>query len=68
MKIGDRIPEDNLAWPHSVRRTSPMGEAFVGTCWECGEENIRDIFDSVCEITKAKDVEKLMLGIEGKDL
>ena len=25
---------------HSLRRTSPKGQAFIGTCTKCGVENI----------------------------
>ena len=31
---------DKTSTKHSMRRTSPKGERFVGTCVLCGQENL----------------------------
>lgn len=52
---------------HSLRRTSPKGGPFIGTCIKCGVENIPldRMFTPCANPADLSLAETLMLSIEG---
>jgi hypothetical protein len=49
---------------HSLRRTSPMGEDFLGTCVHCNKENLsfKDM-NTECEFAKEDDFENDLIDV-----
>lgn len=55
---------------HNVRRTSPKGQKFIGTCVLCGRENmtIRESMETECENQRGRTAdESLLEAINPKD-
>ena len=49
---------------HSLRRTSPMGEDFLGTCVYCNKQNLsfKDM-NTECESAKEDDFENDLIDV-----
>lgn len=52
---------------HALERTSPMGQPFRGTCWQCGASNLRmSAATEQCENPANLTIEEsLILAVEG---
>lgn len=55
-----------IARGHSIERTSPKGEPFVGTCWQCGRTGLTiAAMTEPCEnIAGLTETESLLIAVE----
>jgi len=51
---------------HSIERTSPKGERFVGTCWQCGRSGLTlsDMSEPCENVAGLTETESLVMAIE----
>lgn len=52
---------------HAIERTSPIGDDFVGRCWQCGQEGL-SAFDATKECPNTNEIthiESLLRAIDG---
>lgn len=51
---------------HAIERTSPKGERFIGTCWQCGRTGLTmaDAFEACENIAHLTETESLLMAVE----
>lgn len=56
-----------LARTHSIDRTSPKGEPFVGTCFQCGKTGLKmeDALKPCENIAGLTEEEALIMALQG---
>lgn len=54
---------------HAIERTSPKGEPFVGTCWQCGRAGltIHEAMEPCENIADLTETESLLMAVRGPD-
>jgi len=61
--------QNEIARFHALERTSPKGERFIGTCWQCGRSGLTldDTFSRCENIAQLTEGESLIMAIKGPD-
>lgn len=55
-----------IARYHAIERVSPKGDAFVGTCWQCGKTGLTlaDAQESCENVAALTETDSLLMAIE----